>query len=101
MKDHERSSDAIIARVEQKLDDHVNDFSHTKEAIKDWQDNHVEWCKAEISRLDSDIHPMRTAFRKFETPVRWIGWTVIAVLAGMLAMIGDFIGHWFGRHWGQ
>lgn len=97
-EEYERKGDRIIAQVEQKLTDHMLDFSNTKIGLKEWQTQHVEWCKAEIDRLEGEINPMRSAFRKFETPVRWIGWVVVGTIGGTLIWAGEHLAQWCARH---
>ena len=96
---YERRSDAVIQRVEQKIDDHMVVFNTTKSDLVQWQLNHVEWCKAEVKRLEDEMAPMRTAFRKFETPVRWVGWIIVGTVTGALLWIGEKIMMLISRHW--
>ena len=98
--DYERKSDVIIEGVRQRLEDHIAEFSNSKKMLIEWQQDHIEWCKAEIARIETDMFPMKTAFRKFETPVRWIGWIVIGTVTGSLLWIGDKFMAFIARHWG-
>ena len=88
--EYERKNDAVIARVEQKLDDHIVTFDETRVQILDWQKTHEEWCKAEVTRIEAAIKPMKDVYQKLETPAKWIGWLVM----GGTLWLGEKIVAW-------
>ena len=101
MGNHDRSSDAIIARVEQKLDDHMNNFDTVQADLRLWQDAHYEWCRMEFAKMDAKINPLKEAFEVVNRPAKAIGWTVIAVLTGGCAYAGERLSALIFSHWKQ
>lgn len=99
MSDHERKGDAIVARIEQKLDDHIERVKLAKLEASAWQRAHIEWCKSEISRIDNEISPLMKAFNTVERPIKWVGWTVTIFITGSLLWFGQRIAAWASQHW--
>lgn len=88
-----RDSDLTLERIEQQLLD-----------LKELMLLKCDTCGNAVNeRLDAqakEIGDLRKFIRKIEIPVQFIGWSVIAVVAGILALFGHKWGHWLWQAFG-
>jgi hypothetical protein len=96
---HNRSSDEIIARVDQKLTDHMQHFEEVQMRLKEWQESHEEWCKTNITGIDNRLTPIEHSWRTINRPAQWIANGLTLTITGGLLWAGEQIFKKVIDHW--
>jgi hypothetical protein len=82
-----RQNDIAVARMEQKLDDALNQLRQ-----------HITWSEAYKTDHNERLRKLEAIMNQIERPVKAVGWTVTILATGGLLYIGQDIIQWFQRH---
>ena len=82
-----RSTDPMFNVIDKKLDELIGRF-----------DDHVKWAEVHMNDDNKRLTALEQLKDNVEKPVKWIGWCVVATMAGSLAFFGEKIASVIERH---
>ena len=86
-KEHHRSTDEAIGRIEAKLDAHIETFNSFKADSQDWK-----------MRVDRRFEPIEELVNKLNTPFRIMLGVFVLVFTPIFGGIGIAIYRWVEKH---
>jgi hypothetical protein len=87
--DFRRSIDAMIPRIDQKLDDLIKRF-----------DEHLLCSGREKERINNNLEVLTKSIRLLsEKPFKALEWSVVVFFTGGLLWLGQKGFDWISRHW--
>lgn len=96
-----RSGDALLIKLVQKVDDHIDRFDRFERQITDKIDKHLSWAEAEKQALSHRVNVIESVWHSIEKPVKWVGWAVTIFFAVLITSMATHLTEWFRAHWGR
>lgn len=96
--EHNRKSDEIVFRMEQKLDDHIRRFERFESEICSWRKEHAEWADAEKAKITARLGIIEAVWISIEKPVKYVGWAITIFLAVLITSSATLFKDWVASH---
>jgi len=96
-----RKDDFLLAKLIQKVDDHVARFERFEIAIGDRLQKHLDWAEAEKTALALRVSVVESVWRSIEKPVKIVGWAVTVFFAVLITSLATHLIEWLKSHGGK